>query len=437
VGFWRILVEAFLITDIDPSPIVPRPVDAKGIDMDNNSMKRKNGEVVRPIVPKRPVRVFAGPQNDGSNSGKMTGNNTFPLDLSTKSNQRTQTAPADPGCSKKGKAKFQDESGFLSNRRTSSIEPTTMFSTSAGPFRPSAKLLAQQKTSQDQDMERAKGVTATIQNKSLPLSPLPPARSPPSLPTKDRPLTSTLTYQSPDTSIPDQYGFETPSIFEQALSDVEQLVKEERVLINLPQILLADQVNGDPIKRKSTAYEPPKPSSHVSNAATVSPLGFATTSGSRTTISTDYSDIRDKDVFKGLQIALAAACNKDLDSWIMKMSGCRVRRFLADLRAFEGLGVNTLADQAKRTAKKRREERDQRTKGHKYGYVQDHELAGVQERPKRRERKTGDMATADATARRGLLVAQMLGKREARADETVRERALAMGWRNRSVSAGY
>lgn len=35
------------------------------------------------------------------------------------------------------------------------------------------------------------------------------------------------------------------------------------------------------------------------------------------------------------------------------------------------------------------------------------------------------------------LLAEMLGKREARAAETVTERALAMGWRNRSVSAGY
>lgn len=65
----------------------------------------------------------------------------------------------------------------------------------------------------------------------------------------------------------------------------------------------------------------------------------------------------------------------------MKMPGYRVRRFLADLRAFEGLGVNTLADQAKRTAKKRRVERDQRTCGHKYGFVQDHELELAREKP--------------------------------------------------------
>jgi len=109
---------------------------------------------------------------------------------------------------------------------------------------------------------------------------------------------------------------------------------------------------------------------------------------------------------------------------------------LSDLRAFEELRVNTLADQAKRTAKKRREERDQRTCGHTYGYVQDHELELAREKPEVGH-KTTRITVGDDSVRRGLLVAKMLGKREARAAETVTERALATGWRNRSVSAGY
>lgn len=283
-----------------------------------------------------------------------------------------------------------------------------------------------------------------MQNKSVPPSPPPPARSPPSLPTKYGPLTSEMTRQSPDLSIQDQYGFESPSIFELALHNVvngsqllqEQIVEEEKVITTVPTSSSAHQSNCDPVKRKSTPYKPPKLSSHASNAGTASLLGFEATSESGTTISADYSDIRDKDVFKGLQIALAAACNKDLDLWIAKMSGCRVRRFLADLRGFEGLGVNALADQAKRTAKKRREERDQRIRGHKYGYVQNHEIAPPQEESKDKHRKAR-APVADVSGRRGLLVAQMLGQREARAGETVRERALVMGWRNRSISAGY
>jgi hypothetical protein len=433
------LVDVSLINDIDSSTIGLRPLDIKGIDMDKNSIKRKSRESAQPIVPKRPVPVLAGPKNDGINSGMISGNNPLPSAPSPKANQRTQSALAHPGSSRKGKAKSRDEPVPRSSRRTFSVEPTATSSTPVGPFRASSKLLALQKSSQVENPEPAsipKDMTSTTQSKSVPSSPLPPAHSLPSLPTKDCPLTSQLTHQSPGTSIPDQYGFETASIFEQALSDVEQLVKEESALTNLPRTLLADQGNRDPAKRKSTSYMPPELSSHVSNVATASSLGFATTSDSRTATTTDYSDIRDKDVFKGLQIALAAACNKDLDLWITKMSGCRVRGFLADLRAFEGLGVNTLADQAVRTAEKRRQEHNQWMRGHKYGYAQDCEGGLVQEKSKDRKGKRRPVR-ADDRGRLGLLIAEMLGNRDSRAGETVRERALAMGWRNRSVSAGY
>jgi hypothetical protein len=67
------------------------------------------------------------------------------------------------------------------------------------------------------------------------------------------------------------------------------------------------------VKRKYAQYKPPKPLSHVSHAATASSPGFATASESQKTMPTGYSDIRDKDVFKGFQIALAAAFSKDLD----------------------------------------------------------------------------------------------------------------------------
>lgn len=63
----------------------------------------------------------------------------------------------------------------------------------------------------------------------------------------------------------------------------------------------------------------------------------------------------DKKVFKGLHVATAAACDEDVDKWIEEITGCGVRRFLADLSAFEGLGTNTLAGVAKRAAKQRRD----------------------------------------------------------------------------------
>jgi hypothetical protein len=65
--------------------------------------------------------------------------------------------------------------------------------------------------------------------------------------------------------------------------------------------------------------------------------------------------ITDKQVFKGLHVATAAACDEDVDKWIEEITGCGVRKFLADLSRFEGLGVNTLAGVAKRAARQRKE----------------------------------------------------------------------------------
>lgn len=62
----------------------------------------------------------------------------------------------------------------------------------------------------------------------------------------------------------------------------------------------------------------------------------------------------DKDVFRGLHVATAAACDEDVDKYIEEIVGCGVRRFLADLSAFDGLGVNSLAAVARRAAKQRR-----------------------------------------------------------------------------------
>ena len=67
------------------------------------------------------------------------------------------------------------------------------------------------------------------------------------------------------------------------------------------------------------------------------------------------SKVTDKQVFKGLHVATAAACDEDVEKWIEEITGCGVRNFLADLSRFEGLGVNTLADVARRAAKQRRE----------------------------------------------------------------------------------
>ncbi|KAE9381323.1 hypothetical protein N431DRAFT_457922 [Stipitochalara longipes BDJ] len=86
----------------------------------------------------------------------------------------------------------------------------------------------------------------------------------------------------------------------------------------------------------------------------VNPTDLASNS-SLDTLGLKLGKISDKQVFKGLHIATAAACDEDVDKWIEEITGCGVRKFLADLSRFEGLGVNTLADVAKRAARQRRE----------------------------------------------------------------------------------
>ncbi|KAK1636478.1 hypothetical protein BDP81DRAFT_394167 [Colletotrichum phormii] len=68
----------------------------------------------------------------------------------------------------------------------------------------------------------------------------------------------------------------------------------------------------------------------------------------------DDKDIDDRDVLRGLHIAISAACDEEVDSWIRQKTGVRIRRFLADLKAFETLGEEDQPDPAKERARNRR-----------------------------------------------------------------------------------
>jgi hypothetical protein len=59
---------------------------------------------------------------------------------------------------------------------------------------------------------------------------------------------------------------------------------------------------------------------------------------------TDRQDrnIDDRDVLKGLKLAVSAACDENLDFWIREKTGLRLRRFLADLKTFEDLEPEAL-----------------------------------------------------------------------------------------------
>lgn len=100
--------------------------------------------------------------------------------------------------------------------------------------------------------------------------------------------------------------------------------------------------------------QPPQP--HVEVDRPISLPDFASNSSLDTSLARRTGKITDKQVFKGLHVATAAACDEDVDKWIEDITGCGVRKFLADLSRFDGLGVNTLADAAKRAARQRREQ---------------------------------------------------------------------------------
>ena len=71
----------------------------------------------------------------------------------------------------------------------------------------------------------------------------------------------------------------------------------------------------------------------------------------------DDNNISDKDVLKGLKIMCAASADQELDAWIRSKTGLRLRRFLADLRAFEELSENGMAAMDGQRARRRRAER--------------------------------------------------------------------------------
>jgi hypothetical protein len=112
----------------------------------------------------------------------------------------------------------------------------------------------------------------------------------------------------------------------------------------------------NPVKRRSTTKLELSPQKCCQcDSATISGSKCCdSVEESTVTTALSVSEVSDRDVFKGLQVAIAAACDKDVDAWIKEMSGHSVRRFLADLRAFKALGVDALADVALKTAQKKR-----------------------------------------------------------------------------------
>lgn len=178
----------------------------------------------------------------------------------------------------------------------------------------------------------------------------------------------------------------SPSSFEKALDDV---VKK---LENMGE---AKSVKADgPRSAARRVTKPSSPSQRLQRVATIRRQQLAENSAqdttepglkapaiplrrsrSNTTTTTqvqeqtqDDGDIKDKDVLAGLKVICAASADQELDSWIQAKTGLRLRRFLSDLKSFEGLAQEGIAAvDGERSRRGRAEKRRARARVEKAG----------------------------------------------------------------------
>lgn len=70
-------------------------------------------------------------------------------------------------------------------------------------------------------------------------------------------------------------------------------------------------------------------------------------------------DIDDRDILLGLKMAICAACDENLDAWICDKTGLRLRRFLADLKAFDAVSKDRKPSAAQAPRRQVRRTRDE------------------------------------------------------------------------------
>ncbi|TAQ88424.1 hypothetical protein B7494_g3284 [Chlorociboria aeruginascens] len=143
------------------------------------------------------------------------------------------------------------------------------------------------------------------------------------------------------------------------------------------------------------------------------------------------TNITDKDVSQGLHVATAAAYDEDVDKWVEEVTGYGVRRLLADLSVFDGLGINSLAGVAKKTAMKRKVELKAWEKLREEGCCVDK----CDERAE--EAHAGDDSKDNKAVRESEKVINgMVKMKMDKEAKGMRDRAVKMGWMSRSLSSG-
>ena len=159
---------------------------------------------------------------------------------------------------------------------------------------------------------------------------------------------------SPGLELPEtwRYAVATPSSFEKALDEVVRKLDDMEERDSTP----TDKKSEPRMKRLSSKATPAEKLQHAvelrrqrlsgqanglaNEGSPVPALAKQKTTPRGVddiTVDREDRDINDRDVLKGLKVAISAACDEDLDAWIRCRTGLRLRRFLADLKTFENL----------------------------------------------------------------------------------------------------
>ncbi|PHH93144.1 hypothetical protein CDD83_25 [Cordyceps sp. RAO-2017] len=119
-------------------------------------------------------------------------------------------------------------------------------------------------------------------------------------------------------------------------------------------------------KRPVSRYDPNhigiccRRSRGLPSRATAPPNIPKRTSSLRGSVSSDGAgsdgDIPDRCVLRGLHVAASAACDEEVDAFVRKRTGLRIRRFLADLIALEAFGNRRADEDGEQRARRRRSE---------------------------------------------------------------------------------
>ncbi|KAF4825494.1 hypothetical protein CGCSCA5_v000244 [Colletotrichum siamense] len=148
---------------------------------------------------------------------------------------------------------------------------------------------------------------------------------------------------------------------EQASREMEERNTEDTQTAGNNQPVLTEKKQPEAIDLTKAVKELFSHPADKENAPTTTKLPKKITESSISThssLSTEHDDraIDDRDVLRGLNIAISAACDEEVDAWIRQKTGVRIRRFLADLRAFETLAEEDEADPKHERSRIRRTE---------------------------------------------------------------------------------